>query len=215
MSQNKKTKYISYTNFNGVYKANQEQDISATLPSGVYDLLYDSQQDELYFQAMDNNHDELIDLPDTSYDRVVSELERFLKPETKQLFKDYGYIYKRSSLLFGVPGTGKTCIVNRIANTVKEQGGIVLFNPNPGLLSKAFKRIKSTQPDTTIVVIFEELDELMVRYEDDLLYALDGQAQEENVIYLATTNYIDKIPERIKRPGRFSSVIEVAFPEAL
>jgi len=29
---------------------------------------------------------------------------------------------------------------------------------------------------------------------------------------LATTNHIDKIPPRIRRPGRFSSTVEVKFP---
>jgi SpoVK/Ycf46/Vps4 family AAA+-type ATPase len=33
-------------------------------------------------------------------------------------------------------------------------------------------------------------------------------------MYIATTNYIDKIPARVRRPGRFSSVIKVGFPNA-
>lgn len=212
MSNHNKKQYISYTIMNGVYRPNQKQDIIPKLPAGYYDVLYDDQNDQLYFQGIDLNHDALIDLPDAAYNRVVSELERFLLPETKKAFKDYGYLYKRSSLLHGVPGTGKTCIVNRIANKVVEEGGVVLFNPHPRLIGKAFEAIRTTQPEALIVVIFEELDELMERHEDALLYALDGQVQQENVVYLSTTNHIDKIPERIKRPGRFSSVIEVKFP---
>jgi SpoVK/Ycf46/Vps4 family AAA+-type ATPase len=41
---------------------------------------------------------------------------------------------------------------------------------------------------------------------------LDGEIQKSNVIFMATTNHIDKIPARIRRPGRFSSIIEVGFP---
>jgi SpoVK/Ycf46/Vps4 family AAA+-type ATPase len=42
---------------------------------------------------------------------------------------------------------------------------------------------------------------------------LDGETQVGNVVYLATTNYLSKIPSRIKnRPSRFARVIEVGQP---
>ncbi len=166
----------------------------------------------MYFKSSEHNCDKLIDLPDEAYDRVVSELITFLKPETKKSFQNYGYIYKRSSLLHGPPGTGKTCIVNRVASEVLKNDGIVLFNPDPRLVQRALEEISSLNPDTVVMIIFEELDQLTKMFEDKLLSLLDGEIQKDNVMYLATTNYIDQIPQRIKRPGRFSSVIEVGFP---
>src|ERR1035437_384054 len=65
------------------------------------------------------------------------------------------------------------------------------------------------------MVIFEELDQLIENYETSLLNLLDGEIQKPNVIFVATTNFIDKIPTRIRRPGRFSSVIHVDFPTAI
>ena len=42
---------------------------------------------------------------------------------------------------------------------------------------------------------------------------LDGEMQVDNIVYVATTNYINKIPPRIKdRPSRFATVIEVGLP---
>ena len=207
-----KKNYEFYTEYNGIFKAVQSATKVKKLPPSFYEVIQDPRSGEIYFKKTKNVHDDLIDLPDTAYDIVVKELEHFLLPATKKKFKQFGFLYKRSSLLFGPPGTGKTCTINRVANKIIELGGIVLFNPNPQLLSGAIERINSIQPDTMVMVVFEELDRLVHRYEEDLLSILDGEIQKENIIYLASTNHIDKIPRRIKRPGRFSSVIEVSFP---
>lgn len=145
---------------------------------------------------------------------VVRQIENFLKPECRARFKEKEYLYKRSTLLYGKPGTGKTCIVNRVVDTVVAKGGVVLFNPNPAILAGALSQLEDVQPNTPVVVIFEELDKLMGQYEGALLNILDGEVQRENVIFLATTNFFGKIPPRIKRPGRFGKSIKVGFPSA-
>lgn len=210
-------KEVTYKSFmkdgKGLYVP-KSSDISEAprLPPGVYDVFQDS-KGELYFKSSKITHDNLVDLPDTVYDQVVKEIKIFLAPETRQAYDSYGFIYKRSSLLFGKPGTGKTCIVNKVAREVVEKvRGVVIFNPNPDTLSKALEVLDDVQPETTIMVIFEELDELLKRYESNLLNLLDGEVQKENIIYMATTNHVDRIPDRIRRPGRFSSVLEVVFP---
>jgi SpoVK/Ycf46/Vps4 family AAA+-type ATPase len=187
--------------------------VNNKLEAGVYEV-NQSQQGEIFFVKIRTNHDDLIDLPSEAYDTVIKEIELFMLPETRQKFKENGFLYKRSSLLYGPPGTGKTCIVNRIAHSVQAEGGVVFFSPNPRLLEEAFKIMDSIQPETRIMVIFEELDQLMNRYESELLNILDGEIQKSNVIFIATTNHLDKIPARIRRPGRFSSVVEVTFPTA-
>ena len=184
------------------------------LNPGMYSLEL-TQQGELRFIEISHNSDEIIDLPDPVYGQVISDLESFMDPWTRKRFEEKGFVYKRSSLLYGPPGVGKTILINRIANKVIENGGTVLFNPNPSVLSAAFLALDSIQPETMTMVIFEELDELLKRYESDLLNLLDGEIQKSNIIYMATTNHIDQIPLRIRRPGRFSSTLEVHFPSAL
>lgn len=183
------------------------------LPAGHYEVIYNQEMDQLIFEQINFNHDELLELPSNEFQTIVSQIDTFLTKETKDLFKQYGFIYKRAILMFGVPGTGKTCLVNRISEKVVREGGIVLFNPDPSILPKAYKALDDIQPETNVVVVFEELDQLVKTYEGDLLSLLDGEIQRENVIYLATTNYVNKIPARIMRPGRFSTVIEIAYPD--
>jgi len=206
-------KYDKIVQMDSDFKPISDITVLDKLPAGIYEV-NQNMQSEIYFSKIKTNHDDLIDLPSEAYDQVIKEIELFMRPQTRQKFADNGFLYKRSSLLWGPPGTGKTCIVNRIAHSVVAEGGVALFSPNPRLLEESFKILDSVQPETRVMVIFEELDQLMERYESDLLNILDGEIQKSNVIYVATTNYIDKIPARIRRPGRFSSVVQVAFPSA-
>jgi ATP-dependent 26S proteasome regulatory subunit len=41
---------------------------------------------------------------------------------------------------------------------------------------------------------------------------LDGTDTADNIIYLATTNYPERLSPRILRPGRFDRKIEVPYP---
>ena len=206
-------KYDKFIQLDKDFKPIPDVDLVQALPPGTYEANM-NQQGEVYFSKINTNHDDLIDLPNTEYDIVVKEIEKFMLPNTRELFAQYGFLYKRSTLLEGPPGSGKTSLVNRISQKVRSEGGVVLFSPNPKLLEEAFRILDELQPETRVMVIFEELDQLIKDYETSLLNLLDGEIQKPNVIFLATTNYIDKIPPRIRRPGRFSSVIHVGFPTA-
>jgi SpoVK/Ycf46/Vps4 family AAA+-type ATPase len=188
--------------------------ISKQLDVGAYSLAFDGNRGVLMYVPFQMNYDKIIDLPSKEYDTVISEMNQFLKPETKQSYVDHGFLYKRSIFLHGVPGTGKTCIVNRVCEAVTKTGGIILFNENPQLTAMALQELQKTMPDTLVLVIFEEFDELLQnsRKESELLKMLDGQIQKNNAVYLATTNFLNKIPKRVLRPGRFSRLIEVGFP---
>ncbi|GAF79590.1 unnamed protein product, partial [marine sediment metagenome] len=184
------------------------------LPPGMYELALVGQQRQLAFKGLETNHDELVDIPNPSHEMILKEMELFLQLETKAKFKKHGYLHKRSAILHGLPGTGKTCIINRIAAEVIEQGGVVIFNPDIRFLKDAFQQLTSIQPETQTMVILEEFDSYIHHFESELLSLLDGEVQKDNVIFLATTNYFEEIPPRILRPGRFPSIIEVGMPTA-
>lgn len=184
------------------------------LDPGIYTIHYDSQSGTFWFQEFNPVSDNILELDSPEYKQVTTEMAYFLQPEVRQRFKDMGYIYKRSALLHGEPGTGKTCIVNRVAKDVVEKNGIVLYTNNPFILKIAFEVLSDLQPDTLTLAVFEEFDDIAKSSESNLLTMLDGEVQKENVMYLATTNYLERVPKRLYRPGRFSSVIKVNFPTA-
>jgi Cdc6-like AAA superfamily ATPase len=207
-------KYEMFFKVQNDYQPSPYVEVVRRLDPGMYKASYDDMSDSVTFKVMESNHDELVDLPGTEYDAVVSDVDLFLRPETEAKFKEMGFIHKFNILLHGPPGTGKTCLVNRVAQKLIAANAIVLFNPQPHALQKTYEILDAIQPDTRVLVIFEEMDEHVRREETTLLHVLDGEIQKKNAMYIATTNYIDKIPARVRRPGRFSSVIKVGFPNA-
>lgn len=186
------------------------------LPSGAYAPDYDHDRDQVIFNKLKLNSDNIIDLPSKEYTFVTEQMRHFLKPETKQRYLENGFLYKRSVMLHGKPGTGKTVIVNRVTQEALSKGAVVLFNPEPTHMHLFFEALEATAPDKLTLVILEEFEDLLqnTNREKALLSLLDGEIQKNNIIYLATTNYLDQVPVRMQRPGRFSSIIEVGFPSA-
>ena len=72
--------------------------------------------------------------------------------------------------------------------------------------------IRAKEKVRPIVAIMEEVD----RYDETaLLPILDGSHQHSNVIYIATTNYPEKLSSRLtNRPSRFDEIIFIDMPEA-
>lgn len=204
-----------FVNVGRDFHVNENATIKNQLPAGAYEFGFDPRSQRQWFTKMDLASDTIVDIPSKEFEQVVGEMKYFLNPATRESFKDHGFLYKRSALLYGHPGTGKTCIVQRVAQEVIKAGGVVIFNPHPRLLHLAYQTLDDIQPDVLTMVIFEEFDNLIQTGEEStLLSVLDGEVQKKNVMYLMTTNFIDKIPARILRPGRISSMVEVKYPEA-
>jgi len=206
-------KYSGFiTNGGGQYEPIPHFEKPTKLPPGFYQVKTKGFGNDIFFNKIEIQHDTIVELPSDEYTTIVQEMEHFLKPETKQKFKECGFTYKRSTLLYGVPGTGKTVIASRIANKIVECGGVVFFDPSPSLMHDVFQMMESIQPETTIGIIYEELDDWVDDDESELLSILDGEIQKDNIITLCTTNYIDKIPQRVLRPGRMSTLLEIKAP---
>jgi len=93
---------------------------------------------------------------------------------------------------------------------------VVLLNPNPNLVSDTVGYIRDIeQTDRAIMIIWEEFERWVNENEGCLLDLLDGVEQVDNAFYIATTNYIEQIPSRIRnRPSRFAEVKEIGAPNA-
>lgn len=121
---------------------------------------------------------------------------------------------KRGVLLFGPPGCGKSTLLYVLGADVVRAGGIVLITENPYFTERALQFIRHLEPERPILHVLEDVDQYSGSpYEAALLNVLDGNAQVDRIVTVATTNYPDELDERYtKRPGRFDELHELSLP---
>jgi len=154
--------------------------------------------------------DELLKFESSVMNEVVKEVDRFW--ERQQNYADLGLMHCRGILMYGPPGSGKSCALQQVTEMMVERGDVVFFANNVEAITEGLKAFREVEEKRRVVVCFEEAEALVRYNERALLRLLDGDAKVNNVLYLATTNYIDQISERMLRPGRFDKKIYVGHP---
>jgi hypothetical protein len=182
------------------------------VPPGVYDIAI--LQGAVWFVPLDARDDTLLRFPGTTTTAVVEEIELFWQQEAA--FKLHDLPYKRGILLYGPPGSGKSCALRLIADDVVERGGVVMNYTGPDSFKEGYRVFRMVQPDTPIVVLMEDLDAILARFDETkVLNLLDGVQSLDKVVFLATTNYPRKLGPRIaNRPSRFDRKYLVPHPSA-
>jgi hypothetical protein len=183
------------------------------LPSGAYSI----QVSESGYFFVDNplNIDDLIDFPDSVFDKVIQEVEGFWSLGDR--FKSYGFLHRRGYLFYGPAGGGKSCLTQRIIQDVIRKDGVVFIcNGRTGVFSDGLKIFREVEPDRKVLCVFEDIDAIIERAgESDLLSLLDGENQVNKVVNIATTNYPERLDKRIvARPRRFDQLLKVGMPNA-
>lgn len=144
---------------------------------------------------------------------IIKTVQSFFTPEVTNKVNKLGFTHKLGILLHGIAGTGKTSIINYISNEMMDKREAIVFFCNKGnqlegamALSKMIRDIQ----DNPIIFIADEFERYAVDYESEMKNFLDGNESINNMLFLAATNYIDRIPDTLKeRPSRFRIVEEV------
>ena len=157
--------------------------------------------------------DALLTLPDSKTSMMLEEFDKFWGLE--QTFAEAGFLHKRGFFLVGAPGAGKTASVQLLSRALVEKfEGVVIYLENPTVAYACLRMIRTIEPTRRIVCVLEDLDSLIENYEEaDYLSLFDGEKSIDHVVYIATTNYPEKIDKRfLDRPSRFDQVITVELP---
>jgi GTPase SAR1 family protein len=182
------------------------------LPSGFYKITVDD-YGRVVFNKIPICTEELIVFPGTNSETILTEIQDFWKKKKK--FKQHGLAYKRGILLWGEPGGGKTSIIElAIHDLIQNRGGVCFQFDNPELFKTGFQEFRNVQPETPVIAILEDIDSIIRMYEESaLLNILDGVENVENIIFIATTNYPERLGARIvNRPSRFDKRFKVELP---
>ncbi len=176
------------------------------LPAGVY--VIQTTPNGLFFTPRELKTDNLLRFEDPTHTEIIGEIDNFwnLKPK----YSNMGFLHNRALLMWGPPGSGKSCISKIVVSDVVERDNIVVNCTSLYELSGALHQLRQVEPDRQIMVLMEDVDSIDGQHK--LLPLLDGEETVDNILYLCTTNYIDKIPERILRPGRIDRKISVPHP---
>lgn len=137
-------------------------------------------------------------------DVLTSYLTRW--SNSRDLFEKLGVNHQVGILLYGPPGTGKTSVAKAIS--------LMLDRPLYTINASTFPTIV---PDFSNlsggIVLFEDIDYIFGNAEDakvnTLLQTLDGTGSCPDIIYIATTNSIEKLNEAMIRDGRFDLKIHM------
>lgn len=187
------------------------------LPAGFYDMMY-TQNIGPCLSKKTISADDLFVLPSPELEEIIQDIQNFW--ERRYVFKEYGLLHKRGILMYGEPGVGKSAIIQLCTKYLIENlSGLVINITNFDELewySSIVHKLRQIEPERPLIVILEDIESIAGDNSyttSTLLNILDGVKQIDNVVYLATTNYPEKLEDRItNRPSRFDRRYEVFSP---
>jgi len=167
----------------------------------------------ILFEFHELNTDELLRFDDSRHKEVLGEIKDFW--QRKNEYVKLGFTHKRGVLLRGEPGVGKSCLLKLVMEDCVARGDVVFIVKDSYILKEALAVYRDVEPDRHVLIVMEDIDRVFdYGGEHPILELLDGDAQTDGVLFLFTTNYYNKLSERIRRPGRIDKIIEIKNPPA-
>lgn len=181
----------------------------SSLPAGAYEPNIGISGP--YLSKIDLKQEELIPFKSGPCKEIIEEVNRFWN--LKDRYDRLGLPYRRGILMYGPPGTGKSGIIRLACQRLIDSSGMVMIVKNADTFSEFLPLLNKLEPSRNLIVVLEDLERLMSRQEQEFLQLLDGISNDRpGMLFLATTNHLEHLEERVYRPSRFDLLIEVGMP---
>lgn len=187
------------------------------VPSGIYELQFNRNVNQITLKKQPFKTDELYQLPSYEIQDILKDIQDFWDRRDK--YREYNFVHKRGILMYGEPGCGKSGIIQLISKQLIENNGIIINikdQDDVDFFIDFISTFRKIEPNRPLIVLLEDLDSIAGESNystSKLLNILDGVKQIEDVVYIATTNYPEKLQERItNRPSRFDRRYKVELP---
>ncbi len=156
-------------------------------------------------------------IDDKIKNKLVNDINTFISSEEE--YNNFGIPYKRTYLLTGIPGSGKTSLIKALCHKFGYGLSIISVSKkfdNDGLLNAI-----STVDDKSFLLL-EDVDSLFVKREattdnpsltfSSLINILDGVLYKHGSIIFMTTNHPEKLDSALIRIGRMDMILEFNYP---
>jgi len=159
---------------NLIHKANENESaifVWETLMGNELKIKETIKKEEVVLKVFDIKHLEQVIMPKEDRQSIIEALSQEQSNYREILFNDWGFgtTFEKGKgvilLFYGVPGTGKTMLAEKIANYVMKDyvmlGNAELQSQVPGQMERNIQKAFSDAKDNKRVIIFDECDALL------------------------------------------------------
>ncbi len=146
----------------------------------------------------------------------------------KDKYLEKGAKLPKGVIFYGPAGNGKTLFAKVMASVCRTQM-LTIDLSNAEDMNGIGRNIKTAfsqaaEQSDTVIIFFDELDKVLPNYSEDyhtdnsktiltqLLTLIDGMNSSNNIVFVATCNDYDQLPESLVRPGRIDKKIFIGNP---
>lgn len=155
-------------------------------------------------------------LEDNIKSQLKNDITKFIDNELE--YDKFGIPYKRTYMITGVPGSGKTSIIKALCNEFDRNLCILSINKDfdNSTILNAFKNMREKS-----FLLIEDIDCLFDKREhkdnplitfSSFINVLDGVLYKHGLICFITTNHPERLDQAILRSGRMDLILKIDYP---
>ena len=148
--------------------------------------------------------------------QLKNDITNFIDSESE--YEKFGIPYKRTYMITGVPGSGKTSIIKALCNEFDRNLCILSVNKDfdNSTILNAFKNMREKS-----FLLIEDIDCLFEKREhkdnplitfSSFINVLDGVLYKHGLICFITTNHPERLDHAILRSGRMDLILKIDYP---
>ena len=182
---------------------------------------YSDDEPKAYFSILFNPVEKVADediIIDPKHHAILKESLVEFYQDREQL-KTFGIPSRRAFLLYGPPGTGKSMTCRYVMQNLPGTTRIIVRGNQLQHIASICEVARLLQPS---LLVLEDVDLAFSGREinfygtvlGEFMDILDGMNQDDELLFLMTTNAIERVESAIKdRPGRVNQCLLLGFPE--